>query len=160
MDLVLDEIKTFNKGLNPIGTPYYLISAEKHQNQITGSIVVSFTTEQEATRAIRKRVYIGGISIRVEKHYTVAPSTQCPKCQGFGHLESHCRRPTKCRLCSEGYTTAKHTCNVCLVKGTKCIHLTPKCSNCSMTHSADYKRCETLLVIKAKLEKTNTTATL
>jgi hypothetical protein len=22
MDLVLDEIKTFNKGLNPIGTPY------------------------------------------------------------------------------------------------------------------------------------------
>ena len=29
MDLVLDEIKTFNKGLNPIGTPYWLMLAEK-----------------------------------------------------------------------------------------------------------------------------------
>jgi hypothetical protein len=79
MDLVLDEIKTFNKGLNSIGTPYWLTSAEKRQNQIAGSIVVSFTTEQEATRAIRKRVYIGGISTRVEKYYTIVPNTQYPK---------------------------------------------------------------------------------
>ena len=161
MDLVLDEIKTFNKGLNPIGTPYQLISTEKRQNQTVGSLVISFAIEQEATRAIRKRVYIVGISIRVEKHYTIAPSTQCPKYQGFGHLENHCKKLTKYRLYSENHTIAKNTYNVCLAKGTKCIHLAPKCSNCKEAHSADYKYYETLLAIKAKLEKkTDTRVTL
>ena len=79
IDLVLNEIKTFNKGLNPIGTPYWLTSAEKRQNQTVGSLVVSFATEQEATRVIRKRVYIISINIKVEKHYTIVPNTQYPK---------------------------------------------------------------------------------
>ena len=75
IDLVLNEIKTFSKGLNLISTPYWLILVEKHQNQIVGSLVVSFAIKQEAIRAIRKRVYIIGISIKVKKHYIIAPST-------------------------------------------------------------------------------------
>ena len=75
MDLVLEEIKTFNKNLNPIGKPYWLTPIEKRQNQLAGSIVVSFATDKEATLAIRKRVYIAGISARVKKYYTIAPST-------------------------------------------------------------------------------------
>ena len=110
---------------------------------------MSFTTEKEANLAIRHRVYIAGISARVEKHYSIAPSTQCPKCQGFGHLENRCRRAPTCRLCSEGHPTGKHTCSVCSIKGAKCPHLVPKCSNCKGAHSADYKHCETLQAIKA-----------
>ena len=92
---------------------------------------------------------------------TIVLSTQYPKCQGFGHLENHYKKPTKCRLCSENYITTKYTCNVCLVKGTKCIYLAPKCSNCKEAHSTDYKHYETLLIIKTKLEKkTNTRVTL
>ena len=161
MDLVLNEIKTFNKGLNPIGTPYWLTSAEKRQNQTVGSLVVSFAIEQEAIRAIRKRVYIVGISIKVEKHYTIAPSTQCPKYQGFGHLENHYKKPTKYRLYSENHIIAKYTYNVCLVKGTKYIHLAPKYSNYKEAYNTDYKYYETLLIIKAKFKKKiNTKATL
>ena len=75
MNLVLEEIRTFNKDLNPIGHPYWLTPIEKRQNQLAGSIVVSFSTEKEANTAIRRRVYIAGISARVEKYYTIAPST-------------------------------------------------------------------------------------
>ena len=58
IDLVLEEIRTFNKGLNPIGTPYWLTPASKRSTQLAGLIVVSFATKAEATRAIRKRVLL------------------------------------------------------------------------------------------------------
>ena len=63
MDLVTKEIKTFNKGLAPIGTPYWLTTPEKRANQRAGSVVVAFATAKEASRAIRHRLYIAGISV-------------------------------------------------------------------------------------------------
>ena len=79
IDLAKEEIQIFNKGLKPIGTPYQLTSASKRQSQLAGSLVVSFATEAKASRAIRQRVYIGGISARVEKHYTMALNIQCSR---------------------------------------------------------------------------------
>ena len=63
MELVVDEIKTFNTGLTPIGTPYWLTLAENRASQRAGSIVVAFATAEEAKRAIRHRLYIAGISV-------------------------------------------------------------------------------------------------
>jgi hypothetical protein len=148
MELVVDEIKTFNKGLSPIGTPYWLTSAEKRANQRAGSIVVAFATAEEASRAIRYRLYIAGISVRVEKLYSTAPTTQCLKCQGFGHLDNYCKREPICRLCSDKHATSQHICQTCSSKGTRCLHLVPKCANCKEAHTADNKACEVLLAIK------------
>jgi hypothetical protein len=75
MQLVVDEITTFNQSLKPIGTPYWLTNQEKRKNQIAGSVVVAFATEEEAKRAIRNRLYIGGISTKVEKLYLVTFTT-------------------------------------------------------------------------------------
>jgi hypothetical protein len=150
MELIKEEIKTFNKGLNPIGTPYWLTAPEKRGSQRGGSVAIAFATETEANRAIQNRLYIAGISVRVEKHYFTAPSTQCPKCQGYGHLENYCRRMPKCRLCGESHTTVQHYCNICKTKGSKCPHLEPKCCNCSSSHTANTKTCEVLLAIKNK----------
>ena len=150
ISLLFDEIRTFNKDLNPIGNPYWLTPENKRATQLSGSIVVSFTTEQEALRAIKNRLYIGGISVRVEKYYEIAPTSQCNKCQGFRHLESHCKRGVKCGLCANNHHTSQHPCNICHIKGQKCIHLTPKCANCSENHPSNYKGCETLVAIKNK----------
>ena len=65
MALIVEEIKTFNKGLTPIGTPYWLTSASNRQTQLAGSVCVSFPTEEQANRAIRNRLYIAGILVRV-----------------------------------------------------------------------------------------------
>ena len=75
MSLVVEEIQTFNKGLTPIRTPYWLTSPDKRQNQRAGLVVVAFATEEEANRAIRHRLYIAGISVRVLKFYSIAPTT-------------------------------------------------------------------------------------
>ena len=154
MALIVDEIKTFNKGLTPIGTPYWLTPAEKRHSQRAGSVVVAFASPEEAKRAIRHRLYIAGISARVEKLYSTAPTTQCSKCQGFGHLDNHCRRMPICKLCGDQHSTQQHVCNTCKAKGTGCAHLVPKCANCTGPHTADYKSCETLLAIKTKATNT------
>ena len=52
IDLIVDEIKTFNKGLTPIGTPYWITPKENRANQRAGLVVVAFTTPEEANRAI------------------------------------------------------------------------------------------------------------
>jgi hypothetical protein len=149
MELVIEEIKTFNKGLQPIGTPYWLTSADKRANQRAGSVVVSFATAEEANRAIRHRLFIAGISVRVEKFYATAPTTQCGKCQAFGHIDTHCKKSAKCKLCGEGHVTQKHACNTCNTQGATCMHLVPKCVNCKGNHTADHKACEVLIAIKS-----------
>ena len=154
MELIKEEIVTFNKGLTPIGQPYWLTPRDRRQSQRGGSVAVAFATEEEANRALRNRLYIAGISVRVEKLYSTAPSTQCTKCQGFGHLDSHCKRSPKCGLCAEGHVTKQHYCTTCKAKGAKCQHLAPKCANCKEPHTADAKTCEVLLAIKSKANNT------
>lgn len=144
MSLVKEEISTFNKGLNPIGTPYWLTPRARRQdpNQRAGSIAVAFATEPEAKRAIQNKLYIAGISVKAEKLYSLPLSTQCPKCQSFGHLENKCRNELACSLCSDKHPTRNHSCSVCRAKGTSCTHLVPKCANCHGPHPATSLACE------------------
>ncbi|TVY22143.1 hypothetical protein LHYA1_G009162, partial [Lachnellula hyalina] len=50
IELVKDEIRTFNK-------------AENRLKQIAGSVAIAFATPEEASAAVRNRLYIAGISI-------------------------------------------------------------------------------------------------
>ena len=152
MALIVEEIKTFNKGLTPIGTPYWLTSAERRQSQLAGSIAVSFPTEEQANRAIKNRLYIAGISVWVQKYQPTASTTQCTKCGGFGHLNSLCKKKLfKCLLCSEAHATEQHYCSICKSKGKKCLHLVPKCINCQGSHSAiEHAKCEFYQALKSK----------
>jgi hypothetical protein len=156
MELVKEEIRIFNQGLYPIGTPYWLTSAEDRQVLRTGSVVVAFATNEEAKRAIRSRLYIAGISARVVKLRETPSTTQCTKCQGFGHLEAYCKKEAKCGLCSEPHFTRQHSCIVCKIKGASCPHLAPRCSNCQGTHTSFNKSCEVL----QSLKRPNTTTSL
>ena len=103
MDLLINEIKIFNKGLNPISKLYQLTLADKRQIQLAGFIIIAFTTEQEANKAIKNKLYIANISVRVKKAYFTALSTQCSKCQGFGHLDTYCRKSPNCKFCEENH---------------------------------------------------------
>jgi len=80
MELITEELVTFNKGYKPISTLYWLTSAEKRKTQLGSSVAVAFATEAKANRAIQNRLYIAGISVKVEKHYLTATTTQCTKC--------------------------------------------------------------------------------
>jgi hypothetical protein len=153
MDLIVDEIKTFNKDLEPIGRPYWATSKENRESQRFGSIIVAFPTQEQAQLAIKKRLYIAGISAKVAVFRNIAKTAQCSNCSGFGHLESSCKRDAKCILCAESHKLEQHKCSICKAR-TSCIHLVPKCTNCnSTTHSANSKACEVYLAIKDKANR-------
>jgi hypothetical protein len=55
------------------GNPYWLTREDKRTNQQTGSVCIAFATEQEAQRVIRNKLYLLGISVRVEKRLYSVP---------------------------------------------------------------------------------------
>ena len=146
-DLV-SEIKEFNEGFEIIGTPYWLTHQDKRISQIAGSVVIAFKTETEALRAIRHRLYIGAISVRVSKFLTTSKTTQCSNCQGFGHLDSYCKKPANCKICAEKHVTRLHTCDQCHIKGKICDHTIPKCVNCKGDHEANIRSCPIIVALK------------
>jgi hypothetical protein len=153
MDLVVSEIKTFNKGLTPVGRPYWATLKETRDSGLvrTGTIIVAFPTEEQAVKAISNRLYIAGSSTKVVKYIATPSTAQCIKCAGFGHSNLLCKREVKCILCAENHSLNQHKCLICKNKSTKCIHLAPKCANCKSTsHSADSKLCDIYLAIKNK----------
>ncbi|KAF2135229.1 uncharacterized protein K452DRAFT_198849, partial [Aplosporella prunicola CBS 121167] len=60
------EISTFSNGLQTVGKPYWLTSKQKRENQLAGSVAVAFRTEKDRRLAISQRLYIAGVSCRVE----------------------------------------------------------------------------------------------
>ncbi|EDN95916.1 hypothetical protein SS1G_12121 [Sclerotinia sclerotiorum 1980 UF-70] len=104
-----------------------------------GAIVIAFATQKEADITIQKRLYIAGISVRVERFYPSTPSSQCNRCQGFGHNESYCKKPPACGLCSNNHATVGHFCIICQAKGKPCQYLSVKCVNCKGEHKANSK---------------------
>ena len=69
MDLIISKIRTFNKGLSPIGCSYQATKKEYRDsgNLNSGTIIVAFPNEEQQRRAINNRLYITGISTRVAK---------------------------------------------------------------------------------------------
>jgi hypothetical protein len=157
-DLVANEIRTFNKGLTPIGRSFWTTSKSKRDSGLiqSGTIIVAFPTEDQAKRAINNRLYIAGVSAKVAKYIATSRTTQCNKCAGFGHSELLCKREPKCIFCAENHISKQHYCNICNKTGLKCKHTSVKCTNCKdTTHSADSKLCEVYLAIKNKATTTS-----
>jgi hypothetical protein len=143
LSVLKEEIPTFNNGLEIVGNPYWLTKEEKRQDQVTGTVCIAFATEQQAQKAIRNRLYLLGISTRVDKLHSTPASTQCHNCQRFGHTETRCSNHIACKLCAEPHHTRMHKCNTCNAKGKVCIHTVPVCANCKGAHTADNKLCDT-----------------
>jgi hypothetical protein len=48
LKILKDEIPIFNNGLQIVGNPYWLTKEERREEQISGSVCIAFSTEQEA----------------------------------------------------------------------------------------------------------------
>ena len=155
MARIVDEIKTFNKGFTPIGTPYWLTSASNRQSQINGSIIVAFPTADQASKAIKNGLKIAGITATVLKFHPTSNTAQCTKCGGFGHLHTLCKKKGyKCLLCSENHATEQHHCPICKNKGKRCLHLIPKCISCQGPHtSTEHAKCEFYQALKKPVQR-------
>ena len=144
MQLIQEELKTFNKWLNPCTSPQWLTPEATRKLKRHASIILGLSTEQEARKAIRNRLQIGGQSIRVEAFNSTKPSEQCLRCQQFGHTQSRCSKEARCKYCAGLHAIRDHKCRICKEgsKGIPCAHTIIKCTNCKKEHQADSKICE------------------
>ena len=153
MDLIVSKIKTFNKGLSPIGCLYWATKKEYRDsgNYITGTIIVAFPNEEQQRRAINNRLYIADIFIRITKFIVTLSTIQYNKYTGFSHSELLCKREPKCILYAENHMISNYNCSIYKKKRAKYSHLVIKCTNCqNTTHSANSKLCKVYLAIKNK----------
>ena len=63
---VAEEVKQFNAGLTPIGTPIWLTGQHHWGKKAGASVLLAFPTKEQATRAIWDRLWIGATSVRVK----------------------------------------------------------------------------------------------
>ena len=143
MQLVKDEVETFNKDIKLAMLPHWLTSEEARQGKQHGSIVLTVKTNQEVQNALRNRLIIAGTSVRTAVYTTCKPTDQCRKCQKFGHLQTTCKNKDTCQFCAGNHNTREHGCFLCPTqqKGTTCAHIVYKCSNCGDKHAANSAEC-------------------
>jgi hypothetical protein len=154
MDLIVSEIRTFNKGLEPIGRPYWITSKENRSSGLysIGIIVVAFPTEEQAKRAIQNKLLIAGFSAKVAKYIAIPNTAQCNKYAGFGYLESFCKRDLKYILYSENHNIKQYLCSIYKKRGEKYQYLVPKYANYnSIIYSANNKLYKVFIIISNKI---------
>jgi hypothetical protein len=79
------------------------------------------------------------MTVKVESYKSDNPA-QCYACQRFGHSSLHCNQAPRCVKCA-----GPHQAKDC----TKKMEEDPTCANCKGVHTANFKRCPTLLQLKA-----------
>jgi len=139
MQLVKDEVETFNKDIKLAMLPHWLTSEEARQGKQHDSIVLTVKTHQEVQSALRNRLIITGTSVRTAVYITWKPTDQCKKCQKFEHLQTTCKNKDTCQFCSRNHNTREHECFLCSTqqKETTCAYIVYKCSNCGDKHAAN-----------------------
>lgn len=122
----------------------HLVNSEgkKHSSK---KIVVR--TREEANRLLAKGVWFGGVCHKVELYRQIGPDSMCPTCCHWGHTTYNCPNSEiqRCELCSGPHLTQNHQCTIngCNKgRGKQCIHITIKCANCGVKHTASSHSCK------------------
>src|SRR6266566_1904284 len=107
------------------------------------SVVIALVGNKAQEVAARPRLYAFSATLRIERKLRFGPSTQCAKCQQFGHHTTKCSSAATCRWCAGSHLTGAHTCptSTCSTNGRPCTHTLAKCANCSGPHESHVKDC-------------------
>src|SRR5260221_3885039 len=142
-ELLQTELTTFNPGLSLASTPRWLTKPDQRKEKKASSVVIALVGNKAQEVAARTRLYAFSATLRIECKLRFGPSTQCAKCQQFGHHTTKCSSAATCRWCAGSHLTGAHTCptSTCFTNGRPCTHTLAKCANCSGPHESHFKDC-------------------
>jgi hypothetical protein len=148
LDILKSEIETFNPRLKLMRNPIWLSKEENRAQKRHSSILIHLEDEEMARKALNARVFIAGVSCRVQKF--IPRHTQCEKCQKYGHTRPYCQGEIQCSICAQDHETIEHKCNICEVSGQECPHIIATCANCRGNHKANDKKCEEWVKVRPR----------
>lgn len=105
--------------------------ARPTQQKKTGSLIIWLENKLSADWLIQNGTALFGASgsfcTKYERFYDDKP---CYNCNTYGHMQSHCKKATRCGICSGGHRTRECT-----------NRANPKCPACTRPHAVFDLRC-------------------
>ncbi len=141
LNMLQNEIETFNPQLKLMKKPAWLCSEENRQIKMHAFIVIAVENASQAEYALHRKLCIAGLWLKTDKYENSTEKSQCQNCQRWGHLTKLCKSSAICQICAEYHATYLHKCNICKTTGKECPHTILKCANCKENHKADNNLC-------------------
>ena len=141
LNMLQNEIKTFNSQLKLMKKPVWLCSKENRQVKMHAFIVIAVENASQAEYALHKKLCIAGLWLKTDKYENSTEKSQCQNCQRWGHLTKLCKSSAIYQICAEPHATYLHKCNICKTTAKECPHAILKCANCKENHKADSNLC-------------------
>lgn len=143
----IEKIQTENATLHPgVKVTYAGWLTKNGAKKTASSLVVEFTTKEQANRVIREGLVLGACQHDCELYDRGCKLKQCYKCQRYGHIGTQCTASETCGQCAEPHNTRQ--CR----KREEDPSFTPKCALCKGQHAAWSNICQIRQAQLAKVE--------
>lgn len=74
LELLQEEIETFNLGLKLTTQPVWISSEKNRSEKLHASVIIACKSQEDATRVLTQKLYIGGSSARTVKYNDAKPT--------------------------------------------------------------------------------------
>ena len=91
-----EELQTYNPGLVLSAKPRWLKPPETWYEKKASSMVIALSGLKAKEIGTRTRLHAFSTSLRAERKLRFGPTTQCAKCQQFGHHTTKCPNQPHC----------------------------------------------------------------
>jgi hypothetical protein len=124
-------------------TPRWLTTAENRQSKAASSMVITLVGRTKLTKML-----LFNRECDVREYIPFRDTTQCSRCQLFGHPAALCKAAPACAICAQPHLTHHHPCMIpgC-PKGRRCTHPPLCCALCQQPHKATDRSCPTYLAL-------------
>ncbi|EJD53454.1 hypothetical protein AURDEDRAFT_111057 [Auricularia subglabra TFB-10046 SS5] len=127
--------------------PIWLTPAGRVAEQGSGSVLLSFSREEDLEYVLRNGVFLFGRALRVRRFRDSGRPRPCSNCCSLEHSARACSQPPRCGLCSGGHLTSEHRCGECdffddAHEGlAHCGHTPLCCPHCAGSHAMCDSAC-------------------
>jgi hypothetical protein len=140
-------------------TPRWLTPATRREHKANSTIVMTLTGNIKKAQIGRQHLIVCNRQCELDDYIAYGRSTQCRKCQAYGHPAALCRNNPRCAVCADPHETKEHPCTLPICKkGPACTHPPIRCANCDAPHKASDPNCPERVKIR-EITKVNTNET-
>jgi hypothetical protein len=123
-------------------TPRWLTPADRRAHKANSTIVMTLTGNIKKAQIGRQHLIVCNRQCELDDYIAYGRSTQCRKCQRYGHPAALCRNNPRCAVCADPHETKEHPCTLPICKkGPACTHPPIRCANCDAPHKASDPNC-------------------
>jgi len=147
-----------NLQLVQVQTPRWLTPPERREHKACSTIVMTLTGNIKKDAIGRHNLIVCNRECQVNDYITYGRSTQCRKCQAYGHPAALCQNNSCCAVCAGPHETREHPCTLpACKKGSACIHPPIRCANCNLPHKARDPNCPERIKLRTLNKAMNAT---